>query len=568
MPATIPSSLGDIQENITTLKVYNILSRETKTVKINLPEESEDSPKISLGILVREEEYPSAHERVLRIAEVYPKSPASFAGLMPLNDYILDSPQYPFVNLEQFVGIVQAIEEKRDPKGLELCIYNVKTNMTRLTKIYPNKRWGGQGALGCEFSLGFLNFLPEVKEEEDIVIPRGNSHEMNGNRNGDYEFEKINVVTIDDSIQSDDAKLYKSLAADEEKSNKLLKQIGLILQEKDQVKEKTPSAPTSYQNLLIETGNDSKNSLEHHDERTTPIFELRSGFQDPITEDHTFEEHTSPDFPNRAFIKSPTDSFDASRSQILIKPESSKPSTPKMGQPNHHHHHYNQNVQAQKSSIRAMPRPQVRSRNTEASISHSISGISDISPITKASPNEHSHHHGFNKKFFSSPGVHQRSTSFSGIQGISSPPSPHNLNSTIKEEVSVFYQSYTSTAKKSRRHTFDHKSHGNAKHNNDEDVVETYFQGFERVEHLEDEPQGFPKILMTNAQEHTNITTTILDKSGVESVNKSFDIVDTYEKPICKTVIQYAFQSKKLGGEYIIKSTDLFNIDDFIHKKL
>lgn len=555
--------MGDIQENIMTLKVYNILSREIKTVNINLPEESEDSAKVSLGILVREEEYPSAHERVLRIAEVYPKSPASFGGLMPLNDYIIDSPQYPFVNLEQFAGIVQAIEEKRDPKGLELCIYNAKTNSTRLTKIYPNKRWGGKGALGCEFSLGFLNFLPEVKEEEDIVIPRVNSHEINGN--GSYEFEKINVVTIDDSIQSDDAKLYKSLAADEEKSNKLLKQIGEILQEKDQVKEKNPSAPTSYQNLLIETGNDSKNSFDPHDQQTTPIFELRSGFQDPITEDHTLEEHTSPDFPNRAFIKSPADSFDASRSQILIKPESSKPSTPKMGQANNHYHHNYHQVQ--KSSIRAMPRPQVRSRNTEASISHSISGISDISPITKISPNEHPHH-GFNKKFFSSPGVHQRSTSFSGIQGISSPPSPHNLNSTIKEEVSVFYQSHTSTAKKPRRYTTDNKSHANAKNPHDEDIVETYFQGFERVEHLEDEPQGFPKILMINTQDNTHITTTILDRSGVESVNKSFDIMDTYEKPICKTVIQYAFQSKKLGGEYMIKSTDLFNIDDFIHKKL
>jgi len=529
-----------------TIKVYNILSRDTKTVNINLPEESEDGQKVSLGILVREEEYPKAHERVLRIAEVYPRSPAAFAGLMPSNDYIIDCPQYPFANLEQFANVVQAVEEKRDPKGLEICVYNAKNNTTRLTKIYPNKRWGGKGALGCEFSLGLLNHLPEIKpdEDDDIIIPKARAGEnFNHNNNLDLEMEKINVVTIDDSSKNYD-EFYEGILVDEGKSQKLLKRIGDVLQEKETAKAST-TATTSFQNLLIETGNDSKNSIDHHDEQTTPIFELQSSEKEQA-DNAILEEHHSPDFPNRTLpIGSPINAENVNTQQ-------SKPGPVKQFQ-----------AQAvQKSSIRAMPRPQVRSRNAEASISHSISGISDISPITKASPSEQ-YAGGFPRKFFPSPGV-QRKTSFSNTQVTSLPQSPRNLNTTIKEEVSVFYPS-SSTAKKTRRYTSDNMKSERNNHgkNNEDEVVETYFQGFERVEHLEDEPQGFPKILLINTQEHTNMTTTILDKSGVESVNKSFDIVDTYEKPICKTVMKYAFQSKKLGGEYIIKSTDLFNIEDF-----
>lgn len=116
----------------------------------------------------------------------------------------------------------------------------------------------------------------------------------------------------------------------------------------------------------------------------------------------------------------------------------------------------------------------------------------------------------------------------------------------------------------------DKKGYPSNKHKSpvQEEEIEINFQGIERVQHVEDPPIKLPKIVESAIPELT-VNTTAQEKSFTEH---SYDRSNTdskleaYEKPKCRAVIQYTFFSKKLGGEYVIKSTDLFQVEEMKQK--
>lgn len=146
-----------------TMKVYNMLYRKTRVITIVPSKKWENSDSL-LGALVRYEEYATAHERVLRISEVYPNSPAAISGIQPRVDYILGTPQYLYTDLNELANFIEMTQEKETIKSLELYLFSSQTNSVRSTLILPNRNWGGQGLLGCEFGLGILNFLPQLDD--------------------------------------------------------------------------------------------------------------------------------------------------------------------------------------------------------------------------------------------------------------------------------------------------------------------------------------------------------------------------------------------------------------------
>ena len=209
----------------------------------------------------------------------------------------------------------------------------------------------------------------------------------------------------------------------------------------------------------------------------------------------------------------------------------------------------------QKGSIKEIPRPKFKQNNFQ------IAQRSDLSPIPTVSPLEFLSHSSQSKKFFPPPKKFSKEFSNSLIESNSQPTSP-KVN---KDEGQKFSQTKSNKGNefKVRRFTEGNKKGEKSNLKRSEDIIETLFQGVERIEHMNDEIHEFPKFLILNTQEPTNHTTTILDRSGFDLQNKSIDLIENYEKPFCKTVIQYTFQSKKLGGDYTIKSTDLFNDEEF-----
>lgn len=177
-----------------TMKVYNMLYRKTRVVTITPSKKWTDADSL-LGALVRYEEYATAHERVLRIAKVHLNSPVAVAGLQPDTDYILGTPQYLYTDLNELAKFIEMTQEKETIKSLEIYIYSSQTNTVRSTLLIPNKNWGGQGYLGCEFALGILNQLPHL--EDNMMV--SNLGEVWNGSSGD----KIDRLDDDDDITED-----------------------------------------------------------------------------------------------------------------------------------------------------------------------------------------------------------------------------------------------------------------------------------------------------------------------------------------------------------------------------
>ena len=165
------------EDRTLTFSVYNILTRKTRKVNVT-PNKNWGNNDSLLGAVLRYENYSTALERVYRIAQVYPNSPASEAGLIPEYDYLLGSPQNYYLDLQEFSAFLNLIVDTEANK-VDMWVYNSKSNSVRKTTIIPRKKWGGKGLLGCEFGLGMLNELP-VLPENDLQLQQLESLENCG----------------------------------------------------------------------------------------------------------------------------------------------------------------------------------------------------------------------------------------------------------------------------------------------------------------------------------------------------------------------------------------------------
>jgi len=170
-----------------------MLYRKTRVIKIFPSRKWENSDSL-LGALVRYEEYATAHERVLRISEVYPNSPAALSGMQPRVDYILGTPQYLYTDLNELANFIEMTQEKETVKSLEIYLFSSQTNSVRSTLILPNRNWGGKGLLGCEFGLGILNYLPQLDDNIFVSTLSENSIETLDPLETENENEKTHIM--------------------------------------------------------------------------------------------------------------------------------------------------------------------------------------------------------------------------------------------------------------------------------------------------------------------------------------------------------------------------------------
>lgn len=118
-----------------------------------------------LGCSIRYSTTLGAVERAWRILEVYEKSPALRAGLIPEKDWIIAAADLNILNDADFTEFL--IQNKKHP--VRLVVYNSAQDVCRIVSIVPDFEWGGPGCLGCDIGTGVLNRIPPPTNAQ--VVP-------------------------------------------------------------------------------------------------------------------------------------------------------------------------------------------------------------------------------------------------------------------------------------------------------------------------------------------------------------------------------------------------------------
>lgn len=109
-----------------------------------------------LGVDLREEDFTTAHSRVLRVLNFFVNSPLQKAGFKSFSDFILGTEHYVFQDIQDFENFIR----KHDNDLVKLYVYNSEDCNIRIVELTPNKRWGGSGYLGGDIGSGHLHSLP------------------------------------------------------------------------------------------------------------------------------------------------------------------------------------------------------------------------------------------------------------------------------------------------------------------------------------------------------------------------------------------------------------------------
>ncbi len=139
-----------------------------------------------LGITMNQEDFATAHTRVIRVMNFLVSSPLHKAGFRSQSDYILGTESCSFADLDEFRTHVQA----RIGQEIALFVYNSEDRAVRTVTLIPDNNWGGAGCLGGDLGFGHLHSLPvrpgpvkplmkvpvippptaEPKKEETVII--------------------------------------------------------------------------------------------------------------------------------------------------------------------------------------------------------------------------------------------------------------------------------------------------------------------------------------------------------------------------------------------------------------
>lgn len=135
--------------------VWNIKSQEKREVEL-VP--NDDWPGAGLlGVTIRLDNYGGADERLIRVLEVEQNSPASIAGMVPMQDYLLGTTA---VSFESTKVLATVLHRNRD-QVVEIYVYNSESDIVRVVALMPTTSWGaGNGLLGAEVGVGYLHRLP------------------------------------------------------------------------------------------------------------------------------------------------------------------------------------------------------------------------------------------------------------------------------------------------------------------------------------------------------------------------------------------------------------------------
>lgn len=94
-----------------------------------------------LGASIRFSRFDDASFRVWHILEVHESSPAANSGLIPLDDWIIGSPDVCIYSEDDFYNLL--IHNVN--KSVKMIIYNLRSDSCREIVIVPNFQWGGAG---------------------------------------------------------------------------------------------------------------------------------------------------------------------------------------------------------------------------------------------------------------------------------------------------------------------------------------------------------------------------------------------------------------------------------------
>lgn len=134
--------------------VWNIKCQEKRLVTIT-PSDSWGGAGL-LGVTIRLDDYGGAEERLIRVLEVEPSSPAAICGLKENSDYLLGTTADSF---DSTSTLAQVLHRHLD-KVVEVYVYNTDSDVVRVVALMPTYSWGGAGLLGAEVGTGYLHRLP------------------------------------------------------------------------------------------------------------------------------------------------------------------------------------------------------------------------------------------------------------------------------------------------------------------------------------------------------------------------------------------------------------------------
>ena len=134
--------------------VWNIKCQEKRLVTIT-PSDSWGGAGL-LGVTIRLDDYGGAEERLIRVLDVEPSSPAAICGLVEHQDYLLGTTMDSFDSTQT---LSQVLHQHVD-KVVEVYVYNTDSDVVRVVALMPTYAWGGAGLLGAEVGTGYLHRLP------------------------------------------------------------------------------------------------------------------------------------------------------------------------------------------------------------------------------------------------------------------------------------------------------------------------------------------------------------------------------------------------------------------------
>lgn len=153
--------------NNTILTVYNAREDTLRQVTV-VPSNCWGGTGL-LGVNIRFVRLKNANEHVWHVLDVYPSSPAQAAGLEPHTDYIVGTPEVIFDDGEDFFTLINSNMNK----PIQLYVYSIRTNSIRQVTITPNRKWGGNGSLGCDVGYGYLHRIPTKNQRREQIIQQG-----------------------------------------------------------------------------------------------------------------------------------------------------------------------------------------------------------------------------------------------------------------------------------------------------------------------------------------------------------------------------------------------------------
>ena len=171
-----------------------------------------------LGININQEDYMTAHTRVLRVLNFFVNSPLHKAGFKSLTDYILGLERHSFTDLDEFTNFVR----DHNKEEIELYVYNSTDGSVRSVKLVPDKNWGGSGYLGGDIGVGHLHSLPTrtgKPKAAQPATPIANETKklQSEEKKEDVEKAKEVIAASENKSLQQEAKIHKEEVKSEEK---------------------------------------------------------------------------------------------------------------------------------------------------------------------------------------------------------------------------------------------------------------------------------------------------------------------------------------------------------------